>query len=138
MAKQKKSTAIHHVENFTHEEAKRPNIPTSELQSLVPQEQQAPVKVAYQKRNPDLDPQLVWRGKYDGDETLTVKAPPLYIQEKIHPKALVEDLLKLSQSKIDGGLAAEAAQYQLSLFADFNGIPNEADKTDFYQHEQNW
>ncbi|MBD5418403.1 MAG: site-specific DNA-methyltransferase [Desulfovibrio sp.] len=138
MAKQKKSTAIHHVENFTHEEAKRPNIPTSELQSLVPQEQQAPVKVAYQKRNPDLDPQLVWRGKYDGDETLTVKAPPLYIQEKIHPKALVEDLLKLSQSKIDGGLAAEAAQYQLSLFVDFNGIPSDADKTDFYQHEQNW
>lgn len=127
------------VETILHDDAKRANIPTSELQSIVPDTQKAPIKIAYEKRNPDLDPQLVWRGKYDGDDTLTVKAPPLYIQEKIHPKALIEDLRVSGQiKKGNAGLAEEIAQYQFNLFSDFNGLPKEADKTDFYQHEQNW
>lgn len=127
------------VEAILHDDARRTNIPTSELQSIVPDTQKAPIKIAYEKRNPDLDPQLVWRGKYDGDDTITVKAPPLYIQEKIHPKALIEDLRVSGQiKKGNAGLAEEIAQYQLNLFSDFNGLPKEADKTDFYQHEQNW
>jgi adenine-specific DNA-methyltransferase len=53
----------------------------------VAQDQQTPVRVAYQRRNRDLDPQLVWRGKDDQDwSDLVVHAPPLFIQEKIHPK----------------------------------------------------
>lgn len=116
------------VEDITHDEAKRSNIPTSELKSLVSDKQKTPIRVEYEKRNPDLDPQLIWRGKYDGDDTLTVKAPPLYIQEKIHPKALIEGL-RQEKKKPD--------QY-LSLFADFNGMPKGVDKTDFYKHEQNW
>ena len=59
-------------------------------------------------------------------------APPLYIQEKVHPKALIDDLKR--SSKADAGPAAE----QLDLFSDFNGLPEDADRTDFYQHEANW
>ena len=121
---------------ITHDDATRKNIPTAELQSVMQQEMQAPVRVSYEKRNPDLDPQLVWRGKYDGDDALKIMAPPLYIQEKLHPKTLVEDLLREAVA----AKAAEVAQspQQISLFGDFNGIPEGADKTDFYQHDQNW
>ena len=49
--------------------------------------------MAYERRNRDLDPQLVWRGKDEQDwSDLVVPAPPLYIQEKIHPKVLIDDL----------------------------------------------
>ena len=135
MAK-KSPRAATDITAITHDDATRKNIPTAELQSVMRQEVQAPVRVAYEKRNPDLDPQLVWRGKYDGDDALSIMAPPLYIQEKVHPKALVEDLLREAAA----AKAAEAAQatQQLSLFGDFNGIPDGADKTDFYQHDQNW
>jgi adenine-specific DNA-methyltransferase len=110
---------------------RRPNIPTQELQSVVPDEIAKPIMVAYQRRNPDLDPQLVWRGKHmQGDDTLEIPAPPLYIQEKIHPKVLVDDLRNLSEQ--------QQAHQQLDMFGDFNGIPEGADKTEFYQHDQNW
>ena len=37
-----------------------------------------PVRVAYERRNRDLDPQLVWRGKDEQDTAdLVVQAPPL-------------------------------------------------------------
>ena len=127
----KKATDPKQIETITHED-RRTNIPTAEYQSVMKQEEQAPVRVSYEKRNPDLDPQLIWRGKYDGDDTLTVQAPPLYIQEKVHPKALIEDLLKESKA------GQQPLQTQFSLFSDFNGIPEGADKTDFYQHDQNW
>ena len=53
----------------------------------------AAVKVAYERRNRDLDPQLVWRGKDEQDlSDLVVKAPPIYIQERVHPKAILDDL----------------------------------------------
>lgn len=135
MAKKSPKTAAD-ITAITHADATRKNIPTAELQSVMRQEVQAPVRIAYAKRNPDLDPQLVWRGKYDGDDTLNVMAPPLYIQEKVHPKTLVEDLLRETAT----AKAAEASQapQQCSLFGDFNGIPDGADKTDFYQHDQNW
>src|SRR5262245_65857605 len=96
-------------------------------------EQQDPKKVRY-PRNTDLDPQLVWRGKDEQDwSDLVVHAPPLYIQEKVHPKVLIDDLLR--QSK---GAEAQKPRTQLDLFADFNGIPAGVDKTEFYQHDQNW
>jgi hypothetical protein len=43
-------------------EARRKHIPTTELESLVSEDEQAP-KIIRWKRNTDLDPQLVWRGK---------------------------------------------------------------------------
>ena len=105
---------------------------------------QAPVKVSYprgsaeladekQARNRDLDPQLVWRGKDQQDwSDLVVHAPPLYIQEKVHPKVLIDDLLRHAET--DRPNQPE----QLDLFADFNGLPNDSAKTEFYQHDQNW
>jgi adenine-specific DNA-methyltransferase len=122
------------VEAFKHEEESRKNIPTAEYQSVMRQGDKESVQVAYQRRNQDLDPQLVWRGKDTQDWTdLVVNAPPLYIQEKVHPKALIDDLLKTSN---EGEFAH--GQITADLFSDFNGIPKDADKTEFYQHDQNW
>ena len=83
-----KKTTNKKVESILHLDDKRRNIPTAEYQSMVSDETRKPILISYEKRNSDLDPQLIWRGKYEGDDTLTVQAPPLYIQEKIHPKTL--------------------------------------------------
>jgi adenine-specific DNA-methyltransferase len=121
------------VETLTHHEAKRANIPTAEYQSVIEKETESPRQLRY-PRNPDLDPQLVWRGKDDQDwSDLVVNAPPLYIQEKVHPKALIDDLLRASKAREDA-----AGQITPDLFADFNGIPKGVDKTEFYRHEANW
>jgi adenine-specific DNA-methyltransferase len=127
------SSSTKTVEALKHDEAKRKNIPTAEYQSVLDAEQQQPKQVRY-PRNTDLDPQLVWRGKDQQDwSDLVVHAPPLYIQEKVHPKVLIDDLLRNSKER-----AHEAGQITPDLFADFNGIPTGADKTEFYQHDQNW
>lgn len=120
------------VEALKHTEAKRKNIPTAEHRSVMEKEV-APRKIKY-PRNTDLDPQLVWRGKDEQDwSDLVVHAPPLYIQEKIHPKALIDDLLRTTKES-----RHEQGQITADLFVDFNGIPKGIDKTEFYQHEQNW
>lgn len=62
MAKKKPSNAAKTVETIVHDDDKRKNIPTAEYQSVVKPEQQTPIRVAYERRNRDLDPQLVWRG----------------------------------------------------------------------------
>jgi len=129
----KKPPTLKSVESLTHDEAKRKNIPSAEQQSFIQKEQEAPQQIRY-PRNTDLDPQLVWRGKDEQDwSDLVVHAPPLYIQEKVHPKALIDDLLRETKEREHG-----AGQITADLFADFNGIPKGADKTEFYQHDQNW
>ncbi len=122
------------VETFTHEEASRKNIPTAEYQSVMRKEEQTPLRIAYERRNRDLDPQLVWRGKDLVDwSDLVVPVPPLYIQEKVHPKVLIDDLMRQTKER------EEAGQFQqIDLFADFNGLPDEGAKTEFYQHDANW
>ena len=88
------------IDAFRHDEATRRNIPTAEHQAVLPEETKHPVRVAYDRRNRDLDPQLVWRGKDEQDwSDLVVQAPPLYIQEKVHPKALIDDLLRESRER---------------------------------------
>jgi adenine-specific DNA-methyltransferase len=130
------------IEAFKHDADKRKNIPTAELQSVVTKEDLKPKPVKY-PRNTDLDPQLMWRGKDEQDwSDLVVHAPPLYIQEKVHPKVLVDDLKRQTQAaeiakKILSGKPG-APEEQLNLFADFNGIPEGVDKTDFYKHDQHW
>ncbi len=163
------------IETLTHDEAKRKNIPTAELQSAAQRaEESNPFEpVTYLREDPlpegdtrprdeDLDPQivwkgatlrlnpeqieqltqtgkleigdaqLVWRGKDQQDwSDLVVQAPPLYIQEKIHPKAIIEDLKRQTKERQD------AVVDMPDLFGDFNGIDPEA-KTEFYQHDQNW
>ncbi len=122
------------METITHDEAKRKNIPTAEHQSVIQREAESPIRVAYGRRNRDLDPQLMWRGKDEQDwSDLVVQAPPLYIQEKVHPKALIDDLLRQTREA-----KHEAGELHADLFADFNGIPKGVDKTEFYQHDQNW
>ncbi len=133
------------IETLTHDEAKRKNIPTAEFQSVLQKEAQDTLSVTLPRgaagheeekanRNRDLDPQLVWRGKDEQDwSDLVVNAPPIYIQEKVHPKVLIDDLLRQTASS-----NSQTAGYQNDLFADFNGIPTEAAKTEFYQHDANW
>ncbi len=137
MAKKKSSSARgagKSVETLTHGEDKRKNIPTAEHQSVLHQELESPLRVAYERRNRDLDPQLVWRGKDEQDwSDLVVHAPPLYIQEKVHPKALIDDLLRQTREA-----KHEAGELHADLFADFNGLPKGVDRTEFYQHDQNW
>src|SRR6266516_2715986 len=132
------------VETLMHDEASRKNIPTAEYQSVLQKEELRSVRVTIERsaaglegekgaRNRDLDPQLVWRGKDEQDwSDLVVQAPPIYIQEKVHPKVLIDDLLKRAEA------SEKAAEDQINLFADFNGLPSDDAKTEFYQHEANW
>src|SRR5262249_9839765 len=122
------------VETLKHGTVSRMNIPTAEYQSVMQKEEQNSIRVAYERRNRDLDPQLVWRGKDEQDwSDLVVHAPPLYIQEKTHSKVLIDDLLRQTREQREHEVGA-----QPDLFADFNGIPKGVDKTEFYRHEQNW
>ena len=124
--------SVKQVETLTHKEARRKNIPTVEYEPSLREADKSPIQVSYERRNKDLDPQLVWHGKDEQDwSDLVVEAPPLYIQEKIHPKAIIDDLKRQAESRRD------EAPVELDLFADFNGL-GDADKTEFYQHEQNW
>src|SRR5262249_18374381 len=128
----RKNTAPGDVDALRHKD-KRVNIPTEELRDFVDDDERAPQSVAYPgllyTRDPSLDPQLVWNGKDQQDhELLVVPAVPIYIQEKIQPLAIVEQIRAEAQKGVPR---------QAELFADFNGIAFE-DQVDFYHHEQNW
>jgi len=128
----KKPASEKQIESFVHDDASRRNIPPAEYQTMVRNQEKTPLQVAYERRNPDLDPQLIWRGKDPLDDSpLVVNAPPLYIQEKIHPKVLIDDLKRRGK---EGAGEAE----QIDLFSAFNGLQSEEAKTEFYQHDQNW
>ena len=132
--KPKSSKTPKQVKAFTHGTQSRRNIPTAELQTVVTPDEEKAIRVAYERRNRDLDPQLIWKGKDEQDnEDLEVSAPILYIQEKVHPKALVDDLERASQQRKED----ETSQAP-DLFADFNGLPSLEARTEFYQHDQNW
>jgi adenine-specific DNA-methyltransferase len=117
------------VESTRHADT-RVNIPTGELADFVADAEKQPTNVLY-PRDQTLDPQLVWKGKDDQDlaEYLEVSAVPVYIQEKVDPRALVENLRQTAS----GG----AREPELTLFDDFDGL--EFDQlVDFYAHEGNW
>lgn len=124
----KKKTAATQVESIRHKD-KRANIPTEELRDFMADEELSPKTMLY-PRDPSLDPQLVWQGKDEQDrEDLAVPVVPVYIQEKIHPQAIIDALPRIEK----------AGDNQVNLFADFNGGPPDFDqKVEFYQHEQNW
>ena len=126
------------IETLTHAEASRKYIPTAEYQAVMEDDDRSPVQVAYERRNRDLDPQLIWRGKDEQDwSDLIVQAPPLFIQEKVHPKVLIDDLLRRS-SETEADRADDESGLQADLFADFNGLPSGEAHTEFYQHDANW
>ncbi len=163
------------VEALTHAD-KRRNIPTAEFQSIAQQMEEAtPIAPARypraaplpqaetRPRNPDLDPQIIWRGLritltqaqcaqlqetgevelgdaqlvWRGKDTqdwsdLVVNAPPIYIQEKVHPKAIIDGLRKQSRERAAARTAAP------DLFSDFNGLDDPEARLEFYQHDQHW
>jgi adenine-specific DNA-methyltransferase len=108
----------------------RSNIPTREQGGMVAADEAAPKPLLY-PRDTSLDPQLVWKQKDELDQhPLEVPAVPIYIQEKVHPQALIEDLRER---------AAAGKPQQFDLFADFNGLEGEPVKrTEFYRHDQHW
>ncbi len=124
--RRKAATGPTPVEDLRHDYT-RANIPTGELAGFVPDEQAIP-PVRY-ARDPSLDPQLVWRGKDEQDSAdLEVPSVPIYAQEKVVPRAIVEDLRRTGRSSEDD---------VPSLFEDFDGL-DFGDKVDFYAHEANW
>jgi adenine-specific DNA-methyltransferase len=116
------------VEAITHED-KRANLPTADAQDFVSPEVEKPVQLRY-PRDPTLDPQLVWKGKDELDgEDLVADAPPIYIQEKIDPRVLVENLRDTA--------AQPEGEPELTLFDEFDGL-SELDLIEFYRHEASW
>lgn len=122
------------VEALKHKKAKRKNIPTAELENVMEEDIRTPIQVAYERRNTDLDPQLVWHKKEQQDETpLKVSVPPLYIQEKVQPKAIIEDLRRDTKARME-----KVEPETIDMFNDFNGLPDIEAVTEFYKHNQNW
>jgi len=117
------------VESFVHAD-KRANIPSDEQVHLAGAIEEQTDRVLY-PRDPDLDPQLVWRGKdgLDG-EPLAVPVVPIYIQERIDSRVLVENLRNTSPDQ-DG-------EPELTLFDDFDGIEDPISAIEFYEHDANW
>ena len=126
-SRRKKAAGVTPVESVRHDD-KRANIPTDVLRSFAPDEGESE-RQRY-PRDPSLDPQLVWKGKDEQDsEDLAVQTVPIYIQEKIEPRALIENLRKTAGP---GELEPE-----LTLFDDFDGLEFEQ-LVDFYEHAANW
>ena len=100
-------------------------------------EHRSHIEISYERRNRDLDPQLVWRGKDQQNwSDLVVQAPPLFIQEKVQPKVLIDDLRQ--RTRDTEAVNGNGGGAQADLFADFNGLPNADAQTEFYQHDANW
>src|SRR6218665_2264206 len=135
------------VDTLKHEGATRRNTPTAEYQSVMAKDEQSPRPVAYpranpqwlsdlaalhdlgkssdafqQRLNPDLGPPLLWRGQDQQDwSDLVVNAPPLYIQEKVHPKVLIDDLRRETERQREASTRGSGQPTeQTDLFADFN------------------
>src|SRR3990170_8395051 len=110
MAKKKNPSTNTPVEAHIHKKDKRTNIPTAELKDFVKEDEAKPKKILY-PRDPSLDPQLVWKGKDEQDQKdLEIPAVPVYIQEKIHPQVLIDDLRRFNEK--------ENPASQTNLFAD--------------------
>lgn len=126
MKDRRKTAAPAAVETYTHQET-RTNIPTEEMRPFVPDEGDG--RAMLYPRDPSLDPQLVWKGKDEQDrEDLAVPVVPIYIQEKVQPRAIIEQVR---------AAAKKPAYEPVSLFSDFNGLPFD-ELIDFYQHQQHW
>lgn len=117
------------VEAIKHKDTRK-NIPTEELRDFVAADERAPKTLLY-PRDPSLDPQLVWKGKDEQDQAdLAVPVVPVYIQEKVHPQAIVEHLRATAK--------AGEQEPELTLFDDFNGLDGFDKKVDFYKWDQHW
>ncbi len=110
---------------ITHDET-RANIPPAELEPVLADDDKKPIRLAFERRNRDLDPQLVWRGKDPDQAELTVDAPPIYLQEQVHPKALIDDLRNGREKAED-------------LFGHFGLTEEDREaEVEFYRHTKKW
>lgn len=117
------------IESTAHQD-KRKNIPTEELRNFVAEDEKSPKALLY-PRDPSLDPQLVWKGKDEQDASdLEVPAVPIYIQETIHPRALIENLRETA--------AAGEQEPELTLFDQISEIEDFEKRVEFYQHDDKW
>lgn len=134
------------IEALTHDEKTRTNIPTAELESLADESSATLDNLSYQRRNNpdrnadlysrdrDLDPQLVWRGKDDEDRfPLTIDFSPIYIQEKIHPKTIIDDIRRRSY---DGNVTD--GEETPNLFSEWAGELSPENNIEFYKHDLKW
>ena len=128
-ARKSKTNAPTTVDAITHAD-KRANLPTADphAQDFVTPEMEQPIPVPYE-RDPTLDPQLVWRGKDIDSENLVIDAPAIYIQEKIDPRVIIENLRRTAEHSED--------ETELTLFDSFDGL-DELELVDFYHHHANW
>jgi adenine-specific DNA-methyltransferase len=117
------------VDAITHSD-KRTNLPTADQAAdWHANEVTPPIEVRY-PRDPTLDPQLVWKGKDELDgEDLVADAAPIYIQEKIDPRVLIENLRNTAANPAD--------EPELTLFESFDGL-DELELVEFYRHDANW
>jgi adenine-specific DNA-methyltransferase len=117
------------VEAIKHKDTRK-NIPTEELRDFIADDEAKPKTMLY-PRDPSLDPQLVWKGKDQQDQAdLAVPVVPIYIQEKVHPQAIIEHLRNTAK--------AGEREPELTLFDDFNGLDDFDKKVDFYRWDQHW
>ncbi len=126
-----KSSPENPIDAIKHAD-RRANIPTEELRDFVPDDERSTEAKLY-PRDPSLDPQLVWKGKDEQDaEDLAVPVVPIYIQEKIHPQAIIENFRRSARA-----CAEETPARQFNLFNDFNGLEDDdfERKLDFYSHD---
>ena len=114
------------IEDYTHDNT-RARIPPAEMEPVLSPQDRKPIRAEFERRDPDLDPQLVWRGKDVADwSDLVVQAPPIYLQEQVHPKALIEDL----RAKRDR---------ETNLFGHFGLLDEDREaKIEFYRHSMRW
>ena len=128
----KKPTGPVPIESVQHHD-KRTNLPTADAQELVTPEVEQARQIVL-ARDATLDPQLVWREKFPGNDPanatdLIADAPPIYVQEKIDPRVLIENLRRTSTTVED--------EPEYTLFDTFDGL-EELDLIEFYKHEANW
>lgn len=129
MARAAKRNGPTPVESIVHDET-RVNNPTADAAPTFYDEQADTLPPLLYPRNTALDPQLVWRGKDEQDAAdLVVDAPPIYIQEKIDPRVLIENLRKTA--------AAGEPEPEFTLFDDFDGL-DKLSQLEFYEHEAKW
>jgi adenine-specific DNA-methyltransferase len=128
MPARKRPTGPTPVGAITHAD-KRANLPTSDAADFVDPRIDQPTPVRY-PRDPTLDPQLVWKGKDELDgEDLVADAPAIYIQEKIDPRVIIENLRDTAVHPDE--------EPELTLFDTFDGL-GDLDLVDFYRHQANW
>lgn len=132
MARKKKdpTLALPDLDAHRHHDTRK-NIPTEELRDFVADNEAKPKAMLY-PRDPSLDPQLVWKGKDEQDrEPLEVEIVPIYIQEVIEPRVIVEAVQAQKSTKPkDGGFLP-------GFFDDFDTLEFDR-KIEFYQHDQKW